>query len=196
MTNMAVMILAAGGATRFGSCKSLEMINGKPMLQHSIDHAREICPDSVYVVSGSWHAAFCKALENDIISNVSLIENRDWSMGIGRSISVGVAHLGSKYDAILILLADQVAVATGDLKRLVKCFDGKDIACSFYGNKRGVPALFGSRTFYSLIQLSGEKGGKNLLYHKSYRVEELSMESASIDIDTPLELKLWLEGRL
>lgn len=193
MENVAVLILAAGGATRFGSCKSLAIINGKPMLQHTIDHAREIYPDSVYVLSGCWHSAFCAALQNGVLSNAKLIENPDWANGIGCSISTGVSHLCHQHDGILILLADQIAVSTVDLKCLIKSANNKDIACSIYDKKRGVPSLFGRIAFSSLIQLSGDKGAKHLLYDKTFRIEEMPMETASIDIDTQLELKQWLK---
>ncbi|MFT7437581.1 MAG: molybdenum cofactor cytidylyltransferase, partial [Polaribacter sp.] len=48
----AVLILAAGAASRFGSLKQLALIDGKPMLQHCIDTANSLFPDAVYTVLG------------------------------------------------------------------------------------------------------------------------------------------------
>ena len=51
--NTAVLILAAGAASRFGSLKQLALIDGKPMLQHCIDTANSLFPDAVYTVLGN-----------------------------------------------------------------------------------------------------------------------------------------------
>ena len=105
MKPIAALILAAGESSRFGACKQLIELNGTTMLQSSIDKANKVFPGSVYVVTGAFHDEICTA-----IRNAEVILNSNWEQGIGSSIACGVSAIESKHDAIMILLADQVAI--------------------------------------------------------------------------------------
>ena len=96
---IAALILAAGAASRFGSTKQLVDIKGKPMLQHCIDSATTVLPDSVYTVLGNQHEMITAS-----ISDSRIILNADWQKGLGYSIAAGVSALKDKYQGILILL--------------------------------------------------------------------------------------------
>ena len=53
MNNTAIVILAAGNSTRFGSSKQLLRFNGKTLLQHAIDEATKAGANPVVVVLGA-----------------------------------------------------------------------------------------------------------------------------------------------
>ena len=84
----AVLILAAGAASRFGSLKQLALIDGKPMLQHCIDTANSLFPDAVYTVLGNQSQQVI-----DGISGTHVIINPQWQRGLGSSIAAGTAYL-------------------------------------------------------------------------------------------------------
>ncbi len=50
MNNTAIIILAAGNSSRFGSTKQLLKVNHKTLLQHAIDEATEAGADPVVVL--------------------------------------------------------------------------------------------------------------------------------------------------
>ncbi|OMH26577.1 nucleotidyltransferase family protein [Motiliproteus sp. MSK22-1] len=200
---IAVMIMAAGQASRFGSCKQLTIIEGKPLLQHCIDKANQLSPDQVYVVTGAWHSAISAARINADIQNATLIKHIDWINGLGSSIAQGVSRLAPDYSGVLILLADQIALEVAELQQLITRFNGSNIVCGYYQNKRGVPAIFGANSFSRLQALTGDQGAKSLLYRShsdndcpdsnAPEVIEYPMPAAAIDIDCREDLQKWLK---
>ena len=180
---IAVLILAAGGASRFGSAKQLAVINGKPMLQHCIDAANELFPGAVYTVLGS--------RADDVrrhISGTEIILNPEWQQGLGRSIAVGANHLKDTADAMLVLLADQPRINSQHLERLVALFKGQQVACSQYHHDLGVPAIFAQRYFDALTKLDGDKVAKELLQSLCPAPKSLALGDVADDIDDPADL--------
>ncbi|MBY4675039.1 nucleotidyltransferase family protein [Marinobacterium arenosum] len=192
MSRLAVMIMAAGRSARFGGCKLLAPVAGKPLLQHSIDSARQLWPDDLYVISGAWHPQLRAAQQAGDIQGVELIHNPDWAQGLGNSIAYGVGQLAPRHDAILIMLADQIALTGADLAELQGQFSGDNIVCSYYQNSRSVPAIFGANSFAALQHLQGDRGAKQLLYQQRIDVVECPLAAAAIDIDRRQDLAHWL----
>ena len=192
MPQMAALIMAAGQGSRFGECKQLVSVNGKPLLQHSIDIAQALCPGHVFAVSGAWDQELRLAIKSKKMKEVTLIHNPEWANGIGCSIARGVSFLSNDFDNILILLADQIALRTEDVFGLLSHVTGNNIVCGFYEGKRGVPAIFGRNSFEQLCRLQGDRGAKSLLYHQHVPVVEYPLAHASIDIDTPEDLRQWM----
>ncbi|MGB0909510.1 MAG: nucleotidyltransferase family protein [Nitrospirales bacterium] len=192
---MAALIMAAGQASRFGECKQLVKVNGKSLLQHSIDMAQALCPGRVFAVSGAWHCELSMSIQNEEIKDVTLIEHPAWVDGLGSSIARGVTFLADDFDSILIILADQIGLTKEDLLKLRHHFSGDNIVCGLYAGRRGVPAIFGRNSFEQLKVLQGDRGAKAILYGQHVSVVEYPLECASIDIDTWEDLDLWVRGR-
>lgn len=184
---LAILIMAAGQASRFGACKQLVEYQGKPLLQHAIEKAQALNPNHVYVISGAWHDELVQAQRQCVIDDVPLLLNSNWQQGLGNSIAFGVSQLAPRYSFVMVLLADQVALTTQDLQRLLQHYDEEQIVCGFYAGKRGVPAIFPQSYFYKLRQLSGELGAKALL--ASDNVIPCALPNARLDIDTIQDLE-------
>jgi CTP:molybdopterin cytidylyltransferase MocA len=123
-------------------------------------------------------------------SPASIAVKRDWSEGIASSIREGVAHAPSTADAILIMLADQAAVTTEDLRRLAGTWrrNPNSIAAAQYSAGVGVPAVFPRWCFRELNELRGDRGAQSLMQRFADRVVRLPMPSAELDIDRPEDL--------
>jgi molybdenum cofactor cytidylyltransferase len=106
-----------------------------------------------------------------------------WTEGLSASLKAGIEYLERDYDAVLVLLADQIALTRSNLKQLLAAFDGHNIACGFYDGGRGVPAIFSRGSFDRLKQLSGDRGAKPVLYDSVVPVCACPMPAASLDID-------------
>lgn len=193
MKDLAILILAAGASRRFGGCKLLARVAGRPILESQIDLAVKITPGSVYLVSGAWHEEIKSLIKSQPLAGV--IYNADWQQGMSTSLQVGIAHLAQDYAAVMVLLADQVALTETGLKQLRAAYDGENIACSLYQGRRGVPAIFGQKLYSELMRLSGDQGAKKLLYDTANPLVECAMPEASIDIDTPAELFSWSQNQ-
>jgi len=188
---IAALIMAAGASSRFGGCKHLAEIGGVPILQTAVNHVRGLVAET-YAVTGAWHSEISTALSEGRVAGVTLIHNTRWQRGLGCSIAAGVAKLATKYDGILILLADQVAITPEDIQALLASFDGDNITCGLYAARRGVPAIFAARYFEQLMALDGDKGARSVLLCSETPVTERPMPLAAVDIDTAPALAEWV----
>lgn len=183
MNQIAVLIMAAGEASRFGGCKLLAHIDDKSLLQRAIDESNAVAHGQVYVVTGRYH--------NDIhqqVTDAQLLYNPHWQDGLGRSIAYGASSINQQIDGILILLADQIRITQIHLRKLIEQYDETHIVCANYEGKNGVPALFPKRYFDTLQKLQGDKGAKLLLNNSQTEIISLSLPEAVVDIDTSDEL--------
>ena len=184
-----VLILAAGAASRFGSAKQLISHHGKPLLQHCIDKANGICPGRVSVVLGANH----QQIEAQI-SGAKVILNNHWQQGLGASIAAGVVNVDPQSDGLLILLADQIALTTEDLKLLLEAFNSSNTVSAYYAGRRGVPAIFPRSLYADLKALSGDSGAKAVLHRGDINLVEIDLPQAAMDIDTPEDWTRFLDS--
>lgn len=182
-----VVVLAAGASTRFGSVKQLVRVNGRPLMHTVVSRAVELAGHSVTVVLGA-HAGELAPLLKHTPAGVTV--NRNWAEGIASSIREGLAHTPTTADAVLLLLADQAAVTTEDLRRLMSAWrrNPAGIAVAQYAGSIGVPAIFPRWCFRELNELRGDRGAQPLLQRHVDRLARLPMPSAELDIDRPEDL--------
>ncbi|TCI93521.1 nucleotidyltransferase family protein [Tenacibaculum sp. M341] len=184
---IAVLILAAGSASRMGKIKQLLPYKHTFLLGNIIENALEIVPDDVYVVLGANKNNIQEKLEQ---YPVTTIVNNNYKLGLSASIVCGVQEL-LNYDAILVCLGDQPKIDTDYLKEMIELFKKNEngIVASNYGKLNGVPAIF-SKSFYSeLLNLKGDKGAKMLLNSKDKPVSVYNATDKLLDIDTPEDYK-------
>ncbi|HGY9573279.1 TPA: NTP transferase domain-containing protein [Vibrio fluvialis] len=189
---IAVMIMAAGESRRFGECKLLTAVSQtENLLSRSIQQTSQSEVGPVFVITGRWHQEIKLAQQQGQVPIVPLIYCPQWSQGLGASIAYGVRQLAQDFDAVLITLADQVALQSEDFQRLVEAASSQHIVCAYYNQRRGVPALFPASCFSQLTMLNGEHGARSLLRGDTTLVREISLPNAALDIDTPEMLMRW-----
>jgi molybdenum cofactor cytidylyltransferase len=192
-----VVILAAGGSSRFGSPKQLIRYQGRSLLQRSLHVANEVAGSAVTVVLGAHAADITATLPT---SGLTLIVNRDWQEGIASSIRTGIARLPGACDGALLLLADQPLVQPESLSRLAAQWrrEPRTIVASRYGSAAlndvtGVPAVFPRWCFPDLLALRGDQGARALFHRYAEHVRRIELPEAAVDIDRPEDL-LELQG--
>jgi molybdenum cofactor cytidylyltransferase len=182
-----IIVLAAGASTRFGSPKQLAPVHGGPLLPLMLSRAGAVAGHAVSVVLGAHCAQIVPALGR---SAVSLVVNREWSEGIAASIRAGLLRLPGSCAAVLLLLADQGAVTSADLQRLIDKWrrSPRAIVAAQYGGGYGLPAIFPRAEFPALMRLRGEQGAEALLRSPAIELIGVPMPSAATDIDRPGDL--------
>lgn len=187
-SSLHVLVLAAGASTRLGEPKQLVRLNGRPLLHTMVSRAVAVAGHAVTVVLGAHAERLTTLLRH---SPASVIVNRQWEEGVGASIRAGIAGLPPACDAVLLMLADQVAVTVDDLKRLTSAWKGQDtvIAASAYAGIVGVPAIFPRWCFSELMALRGDHGARSVLHRHTDRLARVQMPNAAIDLDTPTQLR-------
>ena len=181
---VAILILAAGEASRMGSIKQLLPWHNTTLLGNAIKNAKQTRLD-VYIILG----ANAQEIQKEIKEDVFIIINNNWKIGLGSSIASGVELIGMNakdYDGVLVMLADQPFIDSSYLTKLIELFSKTDkgIIATNYGNKLGVPAIFSKAYFKELQRLNNDFGAKDIL--KTYIADSISIapNGKEKDIDT------------
>ena len=196
--NIAILILAAGASSRMGGPKQLLPWGNTTLLGHSINMAKGTNAVLITVVLGAHANAVKLAVPMEGINHVL---NPNWESGLGNSLAFGVEFLTKRegtYDGILVMLCDQPLMDTEYLNNLIDQFSRgeKGIVATQYGEKVGVPAIFGSKYFPHLLQLNEDFGAKNLLEQCRNDVLSLDPFGKAVDIDTFEEYQSLLRNQL
>ncbi|HEV2228366.1 MAG TPA: nucleotidyltransferase family protein [Steroidobacteraceae bacterium] len=186
------IVLAAGASTRFGSPKQLVRIGGRPLLHAMVTRTAEVTGNALIVVLGAGAGELAPLLKH---SPGSVVVNRQWREGLASSIRAGVARLPATCAGVMLVLADQAAVTSDDLKRLAGTWRRRPqcIAAALYAGTTGAPAIFPRSTFSELGALHGDSGARSVLRRSADRVVRVPMPAAELDLDTPEDL-LQLSG--
>ncbi len=181
------IVLAGGASTRFGSPKQLVRIGGRPLLHTVVTRAAEVAGNALIVVLGAGAGELAPLLKH---SPGSVIVNRRWREGLASSIRAGVARLPPSCAGVLLVLADQAAVTSNDLKRLAGAWRRRPrcIVAALYAGTTGAPAIFPRSTFTELAALRGDGGARAILRRSADRVVRVPMPAAELDLDTPEDL--------
>ena len=185
---LALIILAAGSASRFGSPKQLAMLNGKRLLQYAIDTGAEVLPNATYVVLGANADTIIQAMD---LSEVNVVKNEQWKSGLSSSIQKSVSIVGQQYTALLFVAADQVLISSAHLKLLVDAWQKRPscLVASEFSSEIGIPAIFPKRYYKELLSIKGDQGAKGVLKSHRQSVISVSIPEAAVDIDTQAELQ-------
>jgi molybdenum cofactor cytidylyltransferase len=174
---IAGLLLAAGGASRFGSQKLIAPVDGEPLVRRA---ARVLSPatESLVVVVGSHAAAVRDALAG---LDALVVLNDDWASGLASSVRAGIAALDRRATAVLIALGDQPALEQGVVDAVVR--EWRSTGCAIiaprYRGVQGHPVLFARSVFDELWALAGDRGAKAVIERDPARV-------AYLDIDAPM----------
>ena len=180
--SLSVVILAAGGSSRFGRLKQLFKFKRKSLLKHIVEKALKLQCKEILVVHGS-KAAQC---QREIFScdTINIINER-WKTGISSSLILAIDSISVDSQAILILLCDQPLISYFQLKRLVKLWKQypKKIIASKYGNTVGVPVILPREYFKEVKKLKGDMGAKKIISDFSKNRILMRIPEAAFDID-------------
>jgi molybdenum cofactor cytidylyltransferase len=179
ISNIAIVILAAGTSSRLGSPKQLLPYNGTNLLRHAVDAAIGTGCESVFVVLG----ANSELLRNELKDKpVSVLENPDWQEGMASSIRCGLKYITGtilRPDSVIFMVCDQPFASSNLLLELLakKNETKLPIAASVYGDKPGTPALFHRSLFPLLMELSGDRGAGKLDIDTAEDFEQLKKKN-------------------
>lgn len=178
---LAIALLAAGKAERFGGGKLDAEFRGAPLGRYALEAANALDGGPVWVVAGDPGPTF--AAGADILVNLRAAE------GIGTSVAFAARHaLESGAAALLLLAADMPLVSPATLRRLVEaCAPGVPAAVRHADGRAGIPACFPRDWFAALRGLTGDKGAGALLRGGDVRV--LAVPATELtDVDRPEDL--------
>lgn len=189
-SRIAVVILAAGGSTRFGSPKQLARWGDKTFIEQVVDTALAAEASRVVVILGA-EIAQCRAVLGR--RPVEIVINPAWAQGQSTSLQAGLAALPSNTGGALFMLVDLPGVTPALLNQLIQRHRETlaPLVWPEFEGQRGNPALFDRALFPELQQVRGDTGGKPVLLKYQNRGERVLVtdKEALRDFDRPEDLR-------
>ena len=193
-SNKAIIILAAGSASRMGEPKQLLAFKSDTLLGHAITTANKLSLGKPLVVLGA-HAD--RILDSHQHHHAKYVINPSWDKGMGNSLVFGLEsalETNPQLEAVLVLLADQPLVSASHLQGILKKHESAAAAVTAtqYNHGAGVPAIFSKSLFPELLKLKGDYGARKIIRNHLDKATVVPEEHSLLDIDTPgdyLQLK-------
>lgn len=184
--NIAILILAAGASNRIGQPKQLLTYKNGTFISNMTNAALRSEVGDVFVVYGAYRHQIESELR-PFARKAKSFYNDNWQDGMGNSLAKGISELTQHgdYEAVIILLADQVLVDENCIKRLLELHQktGKGIVHSYYGKDYGPPTLFASKYFEDMKKLKGDVGAKPIVKNNISDLAAYYFPPGKIDID-------------
>ena len=181
------VLLAAGGARRFGSQKLVAPIDGVAVVRRAFD-ALAPATDGVVVVLGSESEAVSRALEG---TAASIVVNSDWALGLSTSLRCGILAVPPSTEAVIVGLGDEPTVDAHVARELVREWrrSKRSIVAARYNGVQDHPVLFDRAVFSELTSLEGDVGAKSVIGRVPERVAFVDVSALQpIDVDEPGDL--------
>jgi molybdenum cofactor cytidylyltransferase len=184
MKKFGIIVLAGGSSARMGQPKQTLIFKNQTLLQRIVKEAASINSGPVILVLGANAHFFQRGFENAFT-----VVNENWQNGMGSSIFCGLKkllELSPSVEGAIITVCDQPYVNDSLLQKLVDTHqqDGKPIVACFYADTIGTPVLFHHTLFSDLLQISDDKGAKQIVNKDRQRVALVDFPQGSIDVDT------------
>lgn len=182
------VLLAAGGARRFGSQKLVALLDGVPVVRHAFN-ALSPATDGVVVVVGSDADAVARALDG---TAANIVVNEGWALGLSTSLRCGILAAPPSTEAVIVGLGDEPVVDAHLCRELVRAWrrDKKSIVAARYNGVQDHPVLFDRAMFGELTSLEGDVGAKSVINRSAERVGFVDVSAPQpIDVDEPGDLQ-------
>lgn len=187
MSEVGLIILAAGASKRMGQPKALLSWGTKNVITHQSETAL-----SLGLPVGVLLGANAVAIEKTIAHlPVTSYFNPLWKNGMGASLAFATKAILKTYpslNGLLFLAVDQPLVNRKHLERMLTVFKPNQkqiIVSESEGGWRGIPVLFDSFYFDALKQLTGDEGAKGLTHKHKNQVKLVPAKDLLTDMDTP-----------
>ncbi|MDO4326942.1 MAG: nucleotidyltransferase family protein [bacterium] len=188
---IALVYMASGFGRRYGANKLMEVYHGKPLYEHGLSMLRQV----KRMLGEDGHSVRICTVTNqpDISYSGYLVgvsyENPQAQEGIAASVRVGVkaAHCIGAQMAVFFV-ADQPWLTADSVYCFLNDFikSEKGIGRLTANGKPGNPVAFKKQYFDELREVSGDKGGRQVIRRHPDDLMEVEVEEKELwDIDCP-----------
>ena len=183
---VAGILLAAGGATRFGSDKLTADVGGRTLLQWSATAMLDAGLDPVLAVV---RPGIAPAMP----PRVTPVLNEQWHDGIATSVRAGLAALDADMSvgAAVVAPADQPCCGPEVHRRLLDAFraSGSSIVIATFDGVMRNPVLLARDQWTLADQIAGDTGLSSVVRRLRPLTVECGDVGSVVDVDTPADLE-------
>ena len=185
----ALIYLAAGNSSRFGSNKLLYEIDGKPMYRHLLERLLALCERCPKL------SLFCVTQYEEIAEfskniGITAVISPDSTKGASFSVKAGLTAVKASIPDTMryvFFVADQPYLSANTVEAFLDAVKNstKGISCVCHNGETRNPVSFSAKYFSELMELEGDKGGKSVLkkHTEDLFLFEVSDENELRDID-------------
>jgi len=190
---ISAIILAAGESRRMEQLKQLLPWGATTILGQVIENVRASRVDEVVLVVG-YKAEEVLAVVSHPGIGIKVKINPSYQQGMSSSIQAGLQAIGSKAQAVLLVLGDQPLVSSETINKLIAAYQSqrkdKGIIVPVYQGERGHPVILDLKYKAEIMQLRGDTGCRQIIATYPQDILEIEVDTASIlqDIDVPDDL--------
>lgn len=185
LDRITAVLLAAGGARRFGGDKLLYRLpDGRSIGRAAAESLLAVVPRTIAVLRPD----DAELAEQLAAAGCRIIRNPEHELGMGASLACGV-RASADASGWLIALADMpfirprtVQAVCGQLRA------GRDLVAPVFAGRRGHPVGIGRRFKGELAELRGDQGARELLRHHALDLLPCDDPGICTDIDRPEDL--------
>ncbi|HCY15992.1 MAG: molybdenum cofactor cytidylyltransferase [Curvibacter sp. GWA2_64_110] len=185
----AVLLAAGEGARMGGVAKPLIRLQGVPLIKRQLIALSGAGVDEVVVVTGFEREAVEAQVQE---FPVTLAYNVDYTQGQQGSVRTGLAALNGRFDAVLVVLADQPLIGANDLIELIAAFkksqkrEGGQVVVPVVGGQRGNPILLDEEARTQILASETNLGCRHLIERNPalVHVHETTNPRFITDLDT------------
>ena len=178
------VIMASGMSIRFGESKLFAELGGKTFLQRILETTEGVFAKRVVVTRNAQAAEYCRGKEVEVIFHE--LPDRSDTVRLGTEVMEDM-------DGIVFCACDQPMLRRESLLKLRNAFsfEQKSLLRLAYGDKQGMPALFGKEYIDELKNLPKGKGGSYILkkYESKVACIQVVDELELFDVDTKEDLE-------
>jgi molybdenum cofactor cytidylyltransferase len=188
-SDIACVVLAAGGSRRLGRPKQLVRHRLRPLVVHAVTGVRSVLPAATLIVVVGAEALKVRLVLRRTHCTMRVAANPGWADGLATSLGIGIAAVPRGARAVLVLLVDQPRVGPAALERLLTAWRKRPgvPAAARYEGRAGAPAILPRRHWRALRSLHGDEGARALL-RQGDTLTLVDIPEAALDIDTPADL--------
>ena len=186
MLKLGCVVMAAGNARRFGENKLAARLEGRSLIQRTLEAVPPEVFDAVAVVS-----QYQEILDLAGEFGFTPIRNVHPDFGLSRTIALGLTALG-ECDGAMFLVSDQPLLRRESVAALARFWRERPEAPAAlaHGGIRGNPCLFPARLFPELLALTEDHGGSAVIRrHEEDLILLETPEEELRDVDTAAALE-------
>ncbi|HEY2707037.1 MAG TPA: NTP transferase domain-containing protein [Caulobacteraceae bacterium] len=191
-TRFEAVVLAGGSGSRFGGGKLTAPWRGGALIDGALAAAFAAPVRTVTVVTGAdakvEAAARAFAERTGVADRLRLTDCADHADGMGHTLLAGIAALPDDTVGAFVFLGDMPLIPPAILPKLADALAGGAAAAApMFEGQRGHPVLFSRELFLDLLNLSGDRGARDILRTLGDRLAVIDAGDAGIhvDIDSP-----------
>ena len=183
MPEISIVVFAAGEGIRMGAEKLMLEIDGISILDRVLNTVMSLESTEVILV---YSADRVRELAEKHKIEI-LIKNPEPERGMSSSLKLAIEKASTDSDAFMFFMGDQPFISKKTIGKLIGKWleDTSRIIVPCFAGKKGNPVIFPSSFRKQLMEVTGDKGGReiiNLNFDKIYFLEiEESIEGQDID---------------